>query len=290
MSCERPLAQNRKKIALIGGGKMGEAIMAGLIASDCEPARSLCASCFEVANPGAERRAYLQETYHVACVEDGSLIAHTPDIVILAVKPQVLPAVASSLRSCPVFGENEAVGPLFISIAAGITTQALRGMLPSGARIVRTMPNTPLLVGAGMTAVVGNGGASANDVNMVRSLFACLGSAVVVDEADMDAVCAVSGSGPAYVAAFIEALRDGGVQQGLAPDLAQDLALQTVLGTAHLIDATKQAPQEVRLAVCSPGGTTLAALDAMFAAGFSSAIECGVAAATKRSLELGALS
>ena len=284
-----------KTIALIGGGKMGEAIMAGLIRSQEQPAGALGATCFEVANPGAQRRAYLEETYGVSCVEDGSLISDTPDVVILAVKPQVLPPVAASLRACPVFGGASSAGaaekkPLFVSIAAGITTQTLRSLLPEGARVVRTMPNTPLLVSAGMTAVVGDGGASADDVELVRALFACLGDAVVVEETAMDAVCAVSGSGPAYVAAFIEALRDGGVKQGLPFDLAQSLALQTVFGTAQLLLETKQTPEAVRKAVCSPGGTTLAALDAMNEAGFSSVIDKGVAAATKRSLELGALS
>ena len=284
-----------KKIALIGGGKMGEAIMAGLIRSQEQPAFALDATCFEVANPGAERRAYLEETYGVSCVEDGSLISDTPDVVILAVKPQVLPAVTASLRACSVFGGTSGADaaekkPLFVSIAAGITTQALRSLLPKGARGVRTMPNTPLLVSAGMTAVVGDGGASASDVELVRALFACLGDAVVVEETAMDAVCAVSGSGPAYVAAFIDALRDGGVKQGLPFDLAQSLALQTVFGTAQLLRETKQTPEAVRKAVCSPGGTTLAALDAMNEADFSSIIDKGVAAATKRSLELGALS
>ena len=284
-----------KTIALIGGGKMGEAIMAGLIRSQEQPAGALGATCLEVANPGAQRRAYLEETYGVSCVEDGSLISDTPDVVILAVKPQVLPPVAASLRACPVFGGASGADaaekkPLFVSIAAGITTQTLRSLLPKGARVVRTMPNTPLLVSAGMTAVVGDGGASASDVELVRALFACLGDAVVVEETAMDAVCAVSGSGPAYVAAFIEALRDGGVKQGLSFDLAQSLALQTVFGTAQLLLETKQTPEAVRKAVCSPGGTTLAALDAMNEAGFSSVIDKGVAAATKRSLELGALS
>ena len=284
-----------KTIALIGGGKMGEAIMAGLIRSQEQPARTLDATCFEVANPGAERRSYLEETHGVLCVEDGSLISDTPDVVILAVKPQVLPAVTASLRACPVFGGASGADaaekkPLFVSIAAGITTQTLRSLLPEGARVVRTMPNTPLLVSAGMTAVVGDGGASAGDVELVRALFACLGGAVVVEETAMDAVCAVSGSGPAYVAAFVEALRDGGVKQGLPFDLAQSLALQTVFGTAQLLLETKQTPEAVRKAVCSPGGTTLAALDAMNEADFSSVIDKGVAAATKRSLELGALS
>ena len=277
------------KIALIGGGKMGEAIMGGLISSQKNPADQIQADSFIVANPGLERRCYLQENYGVCCVEDGAQIDEALDLVIIAVKPQVLPGVLASLRDLPAYNGKAGKGPLFVSIAAGITTAALRKLLSPQARVVRTMPNTPLLIGAGMTAVVGDGGASSQDVDLVRSLFACLGTSVVVNEVEMDAVCAVSGSGPAYVAAMIEAMRDGGVAQGLSSQLAEELALQTVLGTSRLIFETKQTPQAVRLAVCSPGGTTLAALDAMNEAGFSSVIEKGVAAATKRSLELGAL-
>lgn len=290
-------------VAIIGGGKMGEALLAGLLRSSEYPAKALSPESFIVANPGEQRRAYLQQTYGVACVSDAACITKAPDVVVLAVKPQILPAVLESLRGCVVLGSNAESSldasvqqddscrtPLIVSIAAGVTTATLRSLLPEGARVVRTMPNTPLLVGLGMTAVVGDGGATNEDVRFVRDLFSCLGKAAIVDEADMDAACAVSGSGPAYVAAFVEALRDGGVRQGLEPSLAQELALQTVLGTAHLMSDTDNSPEEVRLAVCSPKGTTLAALDAMNELGFGAVIERGVAAATKRSIELGALS
>ena len=208
-------------------------------------------------------------------------------MVILAVKPQVMGSVLDSIHKtvskCPAYAQA-----LYISIAAGITTSQLRAQLPEGARVVRTMPNTPLMVGAGITAVVSDGGASCEDVALVQSLFACLGTAVLVKECEMDAVCAVSGSGPAYMAAMIEALRDGGVEQGLSPQLATSLALQTMLGTARLIHETGASPEETRISVCSPGGTTLAALEAMNARDFSGTIQAGVAAATKRSKELGA--
>ncbi len=264
--------------------------MAGLISSPQHAAHDLSEASFVVANPGRERRQCLQERYGVSCVEDAALITEAPDVVFIAVKPQLISSVLTSLRDLPAYGGKAGTGPLFVSVAAGITTKRLRELLPEGARVVRTMPNTPLLVGAGMTAVVGDGGASDEDVDLVYGLFACLGRAVVVDELQMDAVCAVSGSGPAYVAAMVESMRDGGVKQGLSYDLAETLALQTVLGTARLIHETNQAPQDVRRAVCSPGGTTLAALDAMDKAGFSAAVEKGVAAATQRSFELGAQS
>ena len=265
---------------------MGEAILKGLLASKLAPADELDAASFVVANPGLERRTYLQQSYGVACVEQAPECG-AADVVILAVKPQVMGSVLDSIHKtvskCPAYAQA-----FYISIAAGITTSQLRAQLPEGARVVRTMPNTPLMVGAGITAVVSDGGASCEDVALVQSLFACLGTAVLVKECEMDAVCAVSGSGPAYMAAMIEALRDGGVEQGLSPQLATSLALQTMLGTARLIHETGASPEETRISVCSPGGTTLAALEAMNARDFSGTIQAGVAAATKRSKELGA--
>lgn len=274
------------RIALVGGGKMGEAIMGGWIAADTAPADALRADSFVVANPGRERRGFLTQRYGVACVADACEIDGA-DIVILAVKPQVMMGVLESIAPLPAYA-GAAEGPLFVSIAAGLTTSRLEGALPVGARLVRTMPNTPLLVGAGATAVAGGARATDEDVELVRDLFACLGRAFVVDEADMDAVGALSGSGPAYVAALVEALRDAGTAQGLGAALAEELAFQTVRGTAELMHRTGQDAETTRVAVCSPGGSTLAALAAMEEAGFSRSLRAGVAAAVRRSEELGA--
>lgn len=274
------------RIALIGGGKMGEAIMGGWIATQADPAQALGASSFAVANPGQERRDYLTERYGVACVADACEL-QTADIVVLVVKPQVMMGVLESIVNLPAYGGG-AQGPLFISIAAGLTTQRLESALPAQARLVRVMPNTPLLVGAGATTVTAGSQVSAGDVELVRALFACLGQAYVVDEDAMDATGAVSGSGPAYVAALIEALRDAGVAQGLDAALAESLAFQTVYGTATLMERTGQNAETTRIAVCSPGGSTLAALAAMDEAGFAASLDAGVAAAVRRSEELGA--
>lgn len=274
------------RIAVIGGGKMGEAILGGWIASSEGPAQGLGAGSFVVADPGPERRVYLTECYGVECVADASEIPYC-DIAVLAVKPQVMMGVLEGLADSRAF-DRPAQGPLFVSIAAGLATDRLVEALPAGARLVRVMPNMPLLVGAGATSVCPSASSSESDVELVRDLFACLGVARVVDEADMDATCALSGSGPAYVAAMIEALRDAGARQGLDADLAETLALETVWGTCKLMKDKGQAPADVRIAVCSPGGTTLAALDAMGAAGFNEVFEAGVAAAVRRSKELSA--
>lgn len=274
------------RIAVIGGGKMGEAILGGWLASGEGPARGLAAASFTVADPGAERRAYLKERYGVACVPDACALQKA-DVVVLAVKPQVMMGVLESIRSQGAFSGGQGA-PLFVSIAAGLATGRLEGALPDGARLVRVMPNLPLLAGAGATAVAGGSHASAADVALVQALFGCLGEAFVVDEDKIDAVCAISGSGPAYVALMIEELAKAGAAQGLPPELAARLALQTVHGTAALLRGTGQDAAELRRAVCSPGGTTLAALAAMEETGFSQAVAAGVDAAVRRSKELGA--
>lgn len=276
------------RIALVGGGKMGEAILAGWLKSSTEPAAHLAAENFTVINPGAERRAYLESTYAVATVADAAELASAQpfDMVVLAVKPQIMLDVLAGLSPLASF-KSSSTGPLYISIAAGLSTETLSAALPLGATLVRVMPNTPLSIGAGASAVCGAADTDGTTVEYVRQLFACLGSAVIVDESVMDVVCALSGSGPAYVAAMIEALTAAAADQGLQPDLAETLAVQTVLGTARLIDETDLGPKEARLAVCSPGGTTLAALEAMNAAGFADVFAQGVAAAVKRGKELG---
>lgn len=272
------------RFVVIGGGKMGEAIVGGLIAADSGPAASLTAANFTVANPGAERREELARRYGVTCIQDASE-ATGADVVVLAVKPQVMMGMLEGIAQLPAYAGG-ADGPLFVSIAAGLATETLEGALAPGSRLVRTMPNTPLLVSQGTTAVCAGANCSAQDVDYVRDLFACLGYAFVCDEGQIDAVGAVSGSGPAYVAALIEALRDGGVGEGLDAPLAEKLALQTVLGTAQLMVQTGSNAQDTRIAVCSPGGSTLAALAAMEQGGFSASLEAGVAAAVVRSKEL----
>ena len=272
------------RVAIIGGGKMGEAILGGWIAADQGPAASMSAANFEVANPGEERRAYLTERYGVTCVADARDL-RAADIVVLAVKPQVMMGVLANIRDCEAYA-GKGSSPLFVSIAAGLTTARLEEALPAGARLVRTMPNTPLLVCAGATAVCAGSCASPEDVELVRDLFASLGASYVVPEADIDAIGALSGSGPAYVAAMIEALRDAAATWGIDPDLGERLALQTVYGTALLMRETGLDAKTCRVNVCSPGGTTLAALDAMSEAGFNQVFAAGIDAAIRRSKEL----
>lgn len=274
-----------KRFLVVGGGKMGEAILAGWIASDASPADAIDASCVTVVEPGEERLAYLVQTHGVTCVRD---VREAPavDVVVLAVKPQVMMNVLASLCQNPALTGAEGPLPLFVTIAAGLPTERIEAALPEESQLVRVMPNMPLSISAGASGVCKGARASDEQVRYVADLFGCLGKAVIVDEADMDIVCAVSGSGPAYVAAMIESLRDAGAAQGLDAELAETLALQTVLGTAQLISQTGASVAATRESICSPGGTTIAALEAMQAAGFDAVFAAGVDAAVKRAKEL----
>ena len=280
-------AQNRRFL-IVGGGKMGEAILKGWINSQSQPADVIGAADVAVAEPSTERRAQLVADHGVVCAAsaaDAVAAGFEPDVVVLAVKPQVMTSVLADMVQVEAF-QGGASGPLFVSIAAGLPTSALEASLPAGASLVRVMPNMPLAIGAGASGVCAGANATSDQVDYVAALFGCLGRAVVVAEHDMDVVCALSGSGPAYVAAMIEALRDAAASEGLSAELAEALALQTVLGTARLIDETGADVGATRESICSPGGTTIAALDAMNAAGFEHVFAEGVHAAVQRSKEL----
>lgn len=273
-------------IAIVGCGKMGEAMLAGWLAAEDGPAAALGPSCFTVVAPGQSHRARLSERYGVACVEDASRIEGA-DLVVLAVKPQVMPEALEQLARSRAYGSwRGSSSPLFVSVAAGLPTSRLATMLPPEAPIVRVMPNTPLMVGQGASVVAAGPFASPAQVEAVLGLFGALGLAEQVEEGQIDAVCALSGGGPAYVAALIEALTAAGAAQGLDAALAERLVVQTVAGTCTLMEQQGLTPEQARIAVCSPGGTTLAALQAMDDAGFAAALSQGVDAAVRRAKEL----
>ncbi len=263
------------RVAFIGGGRMGEAILAGLIGAEViTPDRIV------VAEPVAERREALVEAYGVACVADGRTAVDGANIVVLAVKPQIVDSVIKTLS-------DELTSALVISIAVGVTCARLESEMPAGTAVVRVMPNTPAMVGQGMAVVSGGTEATAEQIDLVRELFSLLGRAVIVDERYQDAASAISGSGPAYVALFVDALARAGVRQGLTRQIAEELALQTIRGTADLIEQTGQHPEQIIDAVSSPGGTTIAAIEALEAGGLRSAAFSAVDAAVKRAKELG---
>lgn len=262
-------------LAVIGGGKMGEAIVGGLLA-----AGALEASQVAIAEPNVTRRDELT-ALGVRVFADGTEALEGADVAILAVKPQVMSSVVGSLSS--------ALAPtLVVSIAAGISCARLESELPAGTAVVRVMPNTPALVGAGMAVVSGGAEATAGQIELVSALFGAIGSAIVVDERYQDACSAISGSGPAYFALVVDALARAGVEQGLTRPVAEGLAIQTMLGTATLLASTGQHPEALIDGVTSPGGTTIAALGELERRGVRSAFADAVAAAVRRSKELGA--
>lgn len=261
-------------LAVIGGGRMGEAIIGGLVASGAVDAQRVV-----VAEPSAQRRDSVASTHGVRAVATVAE-ALPADIALVAVKPQVMDVVLGELRD--LLGEA-----LVVSIAAGITCARIESSLQAGVAVVRVMPNTPALVGEGMAVVSGGAEASAEQVETVRSLFAAIGEATVVEERYQDAASAISGSGPAYFALVVDALARAGVAHGLTRETAQALAVQTMRGTATLIDRTGQHPEALVDAVTSPGGTTIAAIGALERGGVRAAFDAAVSAAVRRSKELG---
>ncbi len=271
-----PLAQRLGRIAVIGAGNMGQAIVAGLVgAGGIDP------SCITVANPGQEKRQLVAKKFGVATVEDNAQ-ALPADTVFLAVKPAKVADVAACLASA---GLGDA---LVVSVAAGVSTQALTDALGGASRVVRVMPNTPLTVGAGTSGISGGVHTPDADVRLVRDVFARMGSAVIVPETQQDVVTAISGSGPAYFELFLQSMARAGQDLGMAYDQALELALGTMYGTAKMLMETGQDLDAAIAAVSSPGGTTVAALDAMRSSRVESAITSGVNAACRRSKELGA--
>lgn len=282
-----------KRVAIVGGGKMGEAILAGWSAPENRVTSVDGDTTFVVVEPTEARRAYLKKTYgagvvaSVADIETG-LDYEAFDLMLLAVKPQVLPEVLAAIAAEV---DADADLPLLVSIAAGKSTGCIEAAFaPRQAHVVRVMPNTPLMVGRGASVIARGTYATDDEANLVEALFSALGFARQVDEADIDAVCALSGGGPAYVAAMVEALRDAAVEEGLEPHLAEQLIVHTIAGTCALMQQSGQSPEETRMAVCSPGGTTLAALGAMEEGGFAASLRAGVRAAVQRAKELASCS
>ena len=264
-----------KRTGFIGGGNMAEAIIKGLLAGGV-PTADLA-----VSEPSEQRRTALTERYGIRVLCDNAALCQSSDTVILAVKPQMY---ASALKG--IDGPSSA-GKLFISIMAGVKTSAIESLVGAGARVVRVMPNTPALVLAGATAVARGAYAGDDDLALTRRIFDLVGTSCVVDEKLLDAVTGLSGSGPAYVLTFIEALSDAGVKHGLSREVATALAAQTVYGTAKLLLETREHPAVLKASVASPGGTTIAGMHSLDRDGFRAATINAVDVAVAKSKELG---
>ncbi len=263
------------KIGFIGGGNMAEAFIKGLIKA------GLPVSEIHVSEPNDQRREHVVEAYGVQTEAENAGLVKACDTIFLAIKPQIAEDVLGEIS--PEFSEDK----MLISIAAGVSTATLEKYLAGSPRVVRAMPNTPALVGMGATALCRGKFTTRDDLQVARKLFESVGIVQVVEESQMDAVTGLSGSGPGYVFTVIEALADGGVQEGLRKDVALALAVQTVLGSALLAKETGEHPALLRDMVCSPGGTTIAAVRVLEERGLRATLMEAVSAATRRSRELG---
>ena len=263
-------------LAFVGGGNMARSLVGGLVAAGADPAT------IRVADPSAPTRDALVADFGVRAFERAAEAVDGAGTWVFAVKPQVMREICAGLS-----GIAQAQRPLVVSIAAGITAPQLERWLGGGLAVVRAMPNTPALLGAGVTGLFAN--ARADDEGRARAdrLLASAGRTVWIDdEARMDAVTATSGSGPAYVFLLAEAMEDAAVAEGLPADAARTLAQQTLLGAARMLVESGEAPAELRRRVTSPNGTTQAAIEAFEAGGFRDLVARAIRAATQRGREL----
>lgn len=266
-----------EKIGFIGGGQMGEALIKGILAAGTYQKNAII-----VAEPDSARRSYLESEYSITTSETAKQIWQDCTIVVLAVKPQIMGAVLADSQS--LIQENH----LLITIAAGLPISYYKEHINiDQCKIIRVMPNTPALVMEGASALCGSKEVNEADLDKAVKILDGIGKTVVLDEHYMDAVTGLSGSGPAYVFTFIEAMIDAGVQNGLTRDTAEMLTIQTVLGSVKLLQATKEHPAVLRSRVTSPGGTTIAGLHVLEKKGFRGIIMAAIKAATQRSHELG---
>ena len=265
-----------KKVGFIGAGNMGEALIKGLVESNLVASDHIL-----ISDVRAERLHELARQYSVAPVDSNAALLRAADVVILAVKPQIMAPMLREL--VPALTGR----PLLISLAAGVSTATIQSVLGKYPRLIRVMPNTPALVLQGATAIARPQGVDPDDLDTAQEIFNAVGKVVVVDEELMDAVTGLSGSGPAYVALVVESLADGGVKMGLDRATALTLATQTVLGAARLLAETGLHPGALKDMVSSPGGTTIAGIAALEEGGIRTTFIRAVERATLRSRELG---
>jgi pyrroline-5-carboxylate reductase len=265
-----------KTLGFIGAGNMAAALVKGLLHANVVPSEGII-----VSDVKPERLAHLGEEHGIRTTQDNHELVKACDVIVLSVKPQVIDKVLALI------GADVKSEQLVISVAAGVPVSAIEARLPEGTHVVRTMPNTPATVQAGATAIAPGTHATEEDLEVARDLFSAVGRVVTLDEALLDAVTGLSGSGPAYVMLMIEAMADGGVKVGLHRDTALLLAAQTVYGSAKLLLETGEHPGRLKDMVTSPGGTAIAGLHTLESGGLRRTLIDAVEAATNRSAQLG---
>jgi len=268
---------SRRVVGFVGGGNMATAMIKGLLAGGLYRPEQIIASDVE-----APKRTALRRRFKVATTDDNAALVREVPVVVLAVKPQIIDAVLAEMQ--PAMTDKK----LIVSIAAGVTTSRLEEGLGGRSRVLRVMPNTPALLGKGMSVLVRGRHATPADERIGLRVLRAVGRAIAVhDESLLDGVTGLSGSGPAYVYLFAESLIAGGVVAGLPEALAAQLAFETLAGAAAMLQETGETPAALRAMVTSPGGTTFAGLGELERRGFTDAVQAAVVTATRRSEELG---
>ena len=278
------------RIAIIGGGNIGEALLSGLLRSGRQ------VNDIAVAERVPSRMRYLSETYPVLVTNVADAVK-SADFVIVAVKPSDVDSVTDEIADAVARDKADSVEHVFVTVVAGVSTAYFEAKLPAGAPVVRVMPNAPMVVGAGVSAIAKGRFATQEELNEVSAVFDSVGRVLTVPESQLDAVTAVSGSGPAYFFLMVEALVDAGVAAGLSRPVATDLVVQTMAGSAAMllerveeggvaadVDTT---PARLRATVTSPAGTTAAGLAELERGGLRAAVIAAVAAAKSRAGQLG---
>ena len=267
---------NMGKLAVIGAGAIGAALAKGVIAAGLFKPQDVTMTDID-----RDKLKECAASLGVKITTDNAAAVRDADVILLAVKPNITPLALSQICG------SLKGGGLVVSVAAGIKLQVIESRLPEGSAVIRAMPNTPCMVGAGATAFCLGKNCTQKHAAMGAKLFDAVGLSLEVQEKMMDAVTGLSGSGPAYIYIMVEALADAGVRVGLARDVAMKLSAQTVMGAARMVLESDQHPGDLKDHVTSPGGTAIAGIDALEKAGFRSAVIEAVKAATKRSEELG---
>lgn len=264
-----------KKLGFIGCGNMGQAMMGGIIKAEVFSPEDIM-----VADINEKSLASVKERYGVCTTRNNVTIAQKSDIIILSVKPEIYPIIIDEIKN------HVKEDVIIVTIAAGISLNKAEKMFERKLKIVRVMPNTPALVGEGMSALCPNDKVTEEELNDIIMIFESFGKAQIIEEDLIDVVTAISGSSPAYVFMFIEALADGAVFDGMPRDKAYKFAAQAILGSAKMVLDTGKHPGELKDMVCSPGGTTIAAVAALEEKGFRDAVIYGVKTCTQKSREM----
>lgn len=265
---------SKSKIAFIGAGRMAEAIVSGIIRAGLFRKADIFAS-----DRDEKRLKYFADSYGIRTFTENKEAVTIADIIVLSVKPQAMLQVLEDIRN---YARTQ---QLYISIAAGVPIGSIESRLP-GCSVVRTMPNNPCLIGEGMTVLSRGKNAGEADLNTAKKIFSALGKTMVLEEKMLDAATGLSGSGPAFVYRFIDALAEGGAKSGLPREAAYELAQQTVLGASRTVIETKKTPSQLCDMVTSPGGTTIEGLKVLDEAKFADIVADTVIAAARRAAEI----